>query len=660
MRRRSVDIQDLYKMRFLREIALSPCATRIAYTVEWLDKKKNRYFSNLYVISEQGVTKHYIRGKKDIKQPQWSPDGRWIAFILTDPDKKKCKQNLWLIPSDGGEAFALTNTNGHFGRYAWVPGSKHIVCEYARVGEDKERVPEPGKPPLYYHHREMWYKLDGKGMLPEEKSHIWKVSVPSGVMKQITFGEHGDESPAPSADGKWIVFVSNRHKEWLRKFLYQDIFIIGIDGKKERKIRTPAGPKQQPVFSPDGGSVCYVGREHPDKWYGWLNDYLYLVPLNGHKPVNLTRKLDRSVPGYVIDDLGHYAEYKPVFSDDGRFVYYLMSDHGDTRLIAVDIITRKTVTIFGEGQVVYAFDHDGKGTFAVAASDPGDPGNLYLIKDKKYTRLTKVNHTYLGSRRLARPEEFVFTGDGGDPVQGWILKPPNFRKGKKYPLIVQIHGGPYAGYGNSLFHEFQVLATHGYVVFFSNPHGSVGYGERYARALHNRWGIPDTRDILKAVRRLARKSYIDKNRVGVMGGSYGGYMTNWIIGHTRMFKAAITMRSVVNMISFFSNDFGFGFPHEFKGNWWERNNFRFYWDMSPLKYVQNMKTPLLIIHSEQDHRCPIGQAEELFTALKLLGREVEMVRFPAEPHGLSRHGSPRRREKRLDFIVKFMDRHLKK
>lgn len=660
MTKRSVKIQDLYRMKFLREITLSPCGTKIAYTVEWLDKKKNRYYSNLYVVSEQGTTRHYIRGHKDVKRPQWSPDGRWIAFIRTDSDKKKRTQNLWLMPSDGGEAFMLTHADGSFGRYAWTPNSQHIVCEYSRADQDKERVPEPDKPPLYYHHREMPYKLDGTGMLPEEKTHIWRVRVPSGTMKQLTFGKHGDGSPSVSADGTQVVFISNRRRDWLREFLYQDIFVVRIDGKKERRIKTPAGPKDHPVFSPDGSSICYVGREHPDKWFGWLSDYLYLVRLNGKKPVNLTRRLDRSVPGHMIDDLGHYADNKPIFSHDGRFVYYLVSDRGDTRLFAVDIFKKNIIMITGERQIVYAFDHDGKGSFAVAAAKPADPGSLYLIKDKENKRLTNINQQYLGSRRLARPEEFTFKGDKGDTVQGWIMKPPNFRKGKKYPLVVQIHGGPYAAYGNSLFHEFQVLAAQGYVVFFSNPHGSVGYGERYARALHNKWGIPDSKDIQKAVGLLRREPYIDKDRMGVMGGSYGGFMTNWLIGHTNMFRAAITMRSVVNMISFFSGDFGWSFPLEFKGAWWERHNFRFYWDMSPLKYVQKMRTPLLIMHSEQDHRCPIGQAEELFVALKLLGREVEMVRFPAESHGLSRHGSPRRREKRLEHIVTFLKKHLKK
>lgn len=215
-------------------------------------------------------------------------------------------------------------------------------------------------------------------------------------------------------------------------------------------------------------------------------------------------------------------------------------------------------------------------------------------------------------------------------------------------------------YGNSFFHEFQVLAANGYIVFYSNPHGSQGYGEKFARALHNRWGIPDSKDILKAVKLLTQRKYIDKKRMGVMGGSYGGFMTNWLIGHTDIFRVAVTMRSVVSMFSQCGSDYGFLRNRSFKGNWWEKNNFQFYWNMSPLKYVKHMKTPLLIIHSEQDHRCPITQAEELFVALKILKRDVEMVRFPIDGHELSRHGTPRRREKRLACILDFIGRYLKK
>jgi acylaminoacyl-peptidase len=657
MRRKKMDIQALYKIRYLREIALSPDGKKIAFTVEWMDKKKNRYHSNLFVVGEDGKTHHYVRGKKDIKQPKWSPNGKLISFIRTDIEKKK--QDIWAIPADGGEAYAITNAKGFFGTYVWTPDSRYIVCEFTIKKDDKERVPDEKKPPLYYHVTDVWYKLDGRGMLPAEKPHIWRITAKSGTMKQLTFGTNGDHNPAVSADGKQIVFVSNRQKDWLRKYLYIDIFTIDINGKKEGKIQTPAGPKDAPVFSPDGLYIAYVGRQDPESWAGWLNDYIWLVPVRGGKAVNVTKSFDRSIPGYIIDDLGHYARTIPIFSADGRFLYQTVADKGSARLYGIDIKKKTVVTVQAEDEVIYAYDYDGRETFALAIATPTDPGDVYMLKDKKLKRLTTINKDYFRTHRVLKPEEFWFKGDQGDQIQGWLLKPPNFNKKKKYPLIVQIHGGPFAGYGNSLFHEFQVLAQNGYVVFYCNPHGSVGYGERFAKALHNKWGIPDTKDILKAVRSLTRK-YIDKKRMAVMGGSYGGYMTNWIIGHTNMFTCAVTMRSVVNMLSFFSSDFGFGFPHEFKGYWWEKRNFQFYWNMSPLKYIKKMKTPLLIIHSEQDHRCPISQAEELFVALKLLKREVEMVRFPMEPHGLSRHGSPRRREKRLEFISRFVDKHLKK
>jgi len=657
MKKRLVDIQDLYKMRFLREIALSPDGGKIAYTVEWMDKKKNKYFSNLYVIDVDGRKRQFIRGNKDIKNPKWSPNGKYISYIMTDGEKKT--QDIWVIPGDGGEAYQVTKTEGFFGKYVWSPDSRNIICEFLVKKEEKERIPEKGKPPLYYHMKHLWYKLDGKGMLPTERSHIWKTNVRSGKMKQLTFGENGDGDPSISPDGSKIVFISNRQKNYEEKMLYVDILVIDNDGKNVRKIKTPAGPKYMPVFSPDGRYIAYIGRKHPEQFVGWRNEHIWLVPQRGGKAVNISKSFDRTFLALVIDDLGNYAQNYPIFSKDGRFIYYITADHGNNNLYGIDIKTKKVVKLFGDSEVIYAFDYDGKDTFALAIADPVDPGELHLLKDKKLKKLTNINSDYHRTHRISRPQEFRFKGDKGHVFQGWLLMPPNFNKKKKYPLIVQIHGGPHALYGNSFFHEFQVLAAHGYIVFYSNPHGSQGYGERFARALHLRWGIPDTKDVLKAVRLLSKRRSIDAKRMGVMGGSYGGFMTNWIIGHTNIFKVAVTMRSVVNMLSFFSSDFGFSLHKEFKGYWWDKHNFRFYWNMSPLKYVKNMKTPLLIIHSEQDHRCPINQAEELFVALKLLKRDVEMVRFPLEPHGLSRHGSPRRREKRLEFILKFIDRYLK-
>ncbi len=658
MKRRLVSIQDFYKMKFLREIALSPDGKKIAYTVEWMDKKKNKYFSNLFLITEDGKKNHYIRGNKNIKNPKWSPNGKFISFILTEREEKK--QNIWVIPADGGEAYAVTEADGFFGNYEWTPDSKNIICEFLLKKEDKERIPEKGKPPLYYRITRPLYKIDGWGMLPEERNHIWKVNVRSRRMKQLTFGKNGDYSPTVSPDGKKIAFISNRNENWEEKFLYIDIFVIGIDGKNEKRVKTPAGPKAMPVFSPDSKHLAYLGREYPDEYVGWRRYYVWLIRLSGGKAIKLTKSLDRMIFDTVLDDLGHYAVNYPAFSGDGKSLFLIATDSGNTNLYKVDVRKRRVLKILGNNERIYAFDCDGDNTVAVASSNSVDPGNLYLCKDGTRKQLTDINKGYLLTRRISKPEEIRFKGNKGHEIQGWILKPTNFKRKKRYPLIVQIHGGPHMAYGNSFFHEFQVLAARGYVVFYCNPHGSRGYGEKFTKALHNKWGIPDYIDIMKAVKVLTRLRYIDKKRMAVMGGSYGGFMTNWIIGHTKIFRAAVAMRSVVSMFAQCGSDYGFMRNKSFKGNWWEHNNFRFYWNMSPLKYVRKIKTPLLIIHSEQDHRCPIGQAEELFIALKIRKQNVEMIRFPEESHGLSRHGSPRRREKRLELMLDFINRYLKK
>lgn len=656
MKRKHVAINDLYKINFLREIALSPDGRQVAYTVEWMDKKDNKYYTNLYLINDKGRIRHFISGKKDIKQIRWSPDGKRISFLYTD----KQKQNLWAIPSDGGEACAITHAEGDFGKYRWTPDSKYIICEFTVKKEEKERVPDKDKPPLYHYMKNTWYKMDGQGMLPKEKQHIWKVSARSGKMKQLTRGLNGDDLSDISPDGRYASFSSNRNENFEERFEYHDIYVVDINTGRERRIKTPAGPKWSPVFSPDGKHLAYKGRLYPEEWVGWRNIGLWYVAVKGGRAVNLTKSYDNTFDALVIDDLGNYASIHPVFSKDGRFLYDMAADHGDHCLYRIDIKKKRAIKMMGANECIYAFDHDGVDTWALAVSNPTDPGNLYLYRDGVRRKLTNINRDFLRLHRYAIPEEIRWKGYGGDEIQGWLLKPPDFRPSRKYPLIVQIHGGPYAAYGNSFFHEFQVLAANGYIVFYSNPHGSVGYGEAFSRALHNRWGIPDTQDIMKGLDVITKRRYVDRKRMGVMGGSYGGFMTNWIIGHTDVFKVAVTMRSVVNMLSFWSSDFGFAMSREFKGHWWKKGNFQFYWNMSPIKYVNRMKTPLLIIHSEQDHRCPVTQAEELYVALKLLGRDVEMVHFPGEPHGLSRHGSPRKREKRLDLILKFIKPYLKK
>jgi dipeptidyl aminopeptidase/acylaminoacyl peptidase len=252
-----------------------------------------------------------------------------------------------------------------------------------------------------------------------------------------------------------------------------------------------------------------------------------------------------------------------------------------------------------------------------------------------------------------------FEGTTGNDLQGWILKPPSFDPSRAYPAIIEIHGGPRTQYGHLFMHEFYVLAAQGYVVTFCNPRGSRGYGEEHAKAIWNRWGSVDYDDLMAWTDLLEEKPYIDSQRMGVTGGSYGGYMTNWIIGHTDRFRAAITQRSVSNLISMYgSSDFNWSFQQEFGDQPpWEA--FESYWQQSPISHIGDATTPTLVIHSEDDLRCPIEQGEQIFVALKKLGVDTEMIRFPDEPHGLSRGGRTDRRVKRLEHILRWFDRYLK-
>ncbi|HEX7321199.1 MAG TPA: S9 family peptidase [bacterium] len=656
MTKKNVLIDDLYRIRYLREIALSPDADRIAYTVEWMDKKKNKYFSNLYVIDSRGKVRHFIRGDKTVGSPQWSPDGSLLAFLATEKEKT----NLWAIPVNGGEAYQITDANGYFGTYHWMPDGKNIICEFTRKDEDKDRITEKGKPPLFYYITKAFYKEDNVGILPADRTHIWKVKVKNGVMTQLTYGPNGDREPGISPDGSAIAFVTNRNPDYEEKFLYLDIYVIDQDGKNERRINTLTGPKGAPEFSPSGTHIAFIARGYPEEHVGWRQWSIWYAPLRAGKSVKITPSFKDAIGDDIIDDCGHFARFRLRFINNGRSLVFPATQTGRTLLCRVDIRKRTVEKYIDPGNRIYAYDHDGENSCALAISNYRDPGNLYLWRSGVLMKMTDINLEYAKRRNFSVPVQFTYKGYKNHQVQGWLMKPTRTDHGKKYPLCLEIHGGPHVAYGQSFFHEFQVLAGQGYAVFYSNPHGSTGYGERFARELHLRWGKPDYIDHMKAIAALRKYKFIDFKKMAVMGGSYGGFMTNWIIGHTDIFKAAISMRSVVNMLSFFNTDFGFDLHKEFVGDLWKKKNFRFYWDMSPLKYAPRINTPLLIMHSEQDHRCPIGQAEELFTALKILKKSVVMARFPEESHELSRHGTPRRREKRLELMLRFLRQQLTK
>jgi len=664
-----ISADDLYRFQLITDCQISPDGEHVAYCLQRVDEKTEKKYSNLWIVpTGRGRPRQFTHGDQVDARPRWSPDGNEIAFLSNRGDEKQ--PQIHLIPFHGGEARPLTDLKGEFGAFEWSPAGERLVCQFRKKDEETiEREKDERKKELGIvarHITRVFYKLDGSGFLPQERWHIWTIDARTGKGKQLTADDVHDElDPRWSPDGEHIVFCSNHSEEPDLDPDAVDLFVIPAGGGDLRRIETPVGPKEKPTFSPDGKWLAYLGREGRGKW--WKNTSLWIVPVDGGgKARNLTGQFDIHVSNVTGNDLpGSAPMTPPTWSKDGKRLYFQVSRQGNTVLESVELDGERgnRQTVIGDVGVVGSFSFDeGQSKLAYFHADMTDLGQVWVLDlDAGHPRKrTRVNEALLRARDLGEIEEVWFEGAAGNDLQGWILKPPGFDEAQEYPSILEIHGGPRMQYGNFFMHEFYFLAAQGYVVYFCNPRGGQGYGEEHAKAIWNDWGAADYDDLMVWADLVAHKPYVDSQRMGVTGGSYGGYMTNWIIGHTDRFEAAVTQRSVSNLVSMYgSSDFNWVFQAEFGDEPpWE--NMENYWRQSPMKYIGNAKTPTLVIHSEQDLRCDMEQDEQVFVALKKLGVDTEMVRFPDEPHGLSRGGRTDRRIARLNHIRRWFDRYLKK
>lgn len=668
-KKRRITANDLYRFKVISDCKISPDGRHVVYCLQRVDKKTEKKYSNLWIVpTGGGRVRQFTHGDQSDAQFRWSPDGTQIAFISNRKDEKQ--PQMYIIPLQGGEARQVTDLKGEFGTFEWSPDGKRLVCQFRKKDQEdikREKSEQKKKLGVVSRHIErVFYKLDAKGFLPKERWHLWVIDARTGRATQLTRSDVYDESePGWSPDGKEIVFCSNRTEDPDLDPSAIDLFAIKASGRGFRKIKTPLGPKGMPVFSPDGKWIAYYGIEGRGQY--WKNDSLWIVPANGKgKAKNLTGKFDFNVSTWTINDLpGNPPEMLPAWSQDGKRIYFPVAKHGNGLLESIGLGGDRRglqAVIDDEGAVGACDFSKDQSKFCYFRGDMKNPGDVWVrdMATGSFRRLTRVNENLLKTIDLGQIEEVWFKGAAKNDLQGWILKPPGFDKRRKYPSILEIHGGPRVQYGNFFMHEFYYLAAQGYVVYFSNPRGGQGYGEKHSKAINNNWGTVDYDDLMAWADFVGRKPYIDRKRMGVTGGSYGGYMTNWIIGQTNRFAAAVTQRSVSNMISMYgSSDFNWEFQYEFsnKPPWEDLRN---YWRQSPIKHIGNAKTPTLVIHSEQDLRCAIEQGEQVFVALKKLGVDTEMVRFPDEPHGLSRGGRTDRRIERLKHILRWFDRYLKR
>jgi len=639
--------EDVFELAGVAAPRVSPDGRTVAFSVARVDGKANEYRAAIWLAPMDGSSKprQFTSGTKRDADPRWSPDGSTLAFTS---NREGESSQLYLMPVAGGEPRKLTSLDEDVNEVVWSPdGSTIAFVSRVRDPAYKEKDDKKREPRRF---TRLKYKLEHVGWTGDRPQHLFTLKADgSGEPVQLTSGDFEDSGPRWSPDGKTIAFLSARHPDWDTDHV-SDVYLIEAKGGEPTRLTQGGGGFDGISWSPDGGRLA-AGR-YPGEWDDPKHTQIGVVDAGSGEVRLLTESLDRNCSPYP-------QIREPIW--DGDDIVFAVEDRGNTHVyrVASDGSGKPELAVGGE-RTVTGYDVAG-GRLVCSATEPTSLSELYI--DER--QVTEVGKGFAEGRQLVPAERFTATSADGTEVEAWVMKPVGFEPGVKYPALLNIHGGPFTQYGNRFFDEFQVFCGGGYAVVFSNPRGSSGYSEEWGRAIRGPgeagpgWGSVDYEDCMAVIEEAVRRfDFIDGERLGVIGGSYGGYMTSWIVGHTDRFKAGISERAVNQWVSMWgSSDFGWDFKGYFGKFLFE--DVQAYLDISPATYAQNVHTPLLILHSENDLRCPIEQAEQLFTTLRLLKREVEMVRFPEESHELTRSGNPVHRVQRFRIVLEWFDRHLK-
>ena len=637
---RGITAEDYFAFKTISDPHLSPNGTQVAYTVTTVDQKANHRDTAIWLTAlRAGSEPRRLSAEgSNASRPRWSPDGQTLAFISKRGTESQAQ--LFLLSMSGGEASVLTRLKNGVSGFEWSPDGAQIVC-VSRSGPSDKITGERKSDVRHYKH--LGYKFNDTGWFDDKRTHLWVVAAKDGAARQITEGDDwNDIDPQWSPDGKNIAFVSDRTGKEFDGSHNTDVWVIPAGGGALVKISDHPFEDAEPRWSPDGTRILFTGqtqrRELPK---------LYIAPATGGAAQLAVDGLDL-IPGELQ------------WPTDGS-AYFTSGNHGRTSLFRVDIGKRKVVQLVAGERAVHGFDVNPKSDVLVyLANDFQHMDDLYaaLADGRNEGRLTEVNAALWKQLEPQPVTRVSYKSSDGTPIDGFVVKPRGWVEGKKYPMILSVHGGPAGQYGVDWYHEFQVYAAKGWAVFFANPRGSTGYGEKFERGIVNNWGGMDYQDIMAGVDQVLKENaWIDSARLGVTGGSYGGYMTNWIVGHTNRFKCAVTLRSVSNFISDEgTRDGAYGHEDDFKGLLFD--DFEQYWNASPLKYARNVKTPTLVLHSDNDFRVPLEQGEQWFRALQHYGVTSELVIFPRENHNLTRTGEPKHLVESLNWQVYWFSKYL--
>jgi dipeptidyl aminopeptidase/acylaminoacyl peptidase len=716
--KRSITEKDIFQFNWIGDPQISPDGSRVAFVKVTVNDKKDGYDTAIWSVGTRGdeQPRRMTDGKHD-SSPRWSPDGKWLVFLRA-PEPSAASSGgpggagagarppaaqLYLLPvSGGGESWKITDLPRGAGVPVWSPDSKLIAFTSDTSPEDlaKQRKketapkgkteakpdektpsgekPEAGPASDVEHESDVRvitrsvYRINGGGYLDNKHpQHIWVISAPQSSEdetkpRQLTSGKYQEDGILWSKDSGTVYYTTTRVDDPSYEQPRADVYSIAAAGGDPHKILTINMAPREMSLSPDGKRLAFCASIN-EPVQSYTEPDLWVVDLAPDaKPRNLTANYDFDVCSGVGGDQGTPragGQDRVVWTTDGENLIVTSAREGRANLIQVEIASSKITEITRGNQAVERFRAtNDAASFVVLISTPTNIGDLFVLDRASASaqprQLTHINDKLFSQLNLTEPEEIWYTSFDGKKIHGWIQKPPDFDASKKYPLILNIHGGPHAAYGYIFDHEFQWIAAKGYVVLYPNPRGSTSYGQQFGNIIQYRYPGDDFRDLMIGVDEVLKRGYIDPKKLGVTGGSGGGLLTNWIVGHTDRFAAAVAQRDIASWAAWwYSADFTL-----FQPSWFKAPPFQDpqdYVNRSPITYIQNVKTPLMLVLGEADYRTPPGAGgEEMFRALKFLKRPVIMVRFPGESHELSRSGQPWHRVERLQHIVGWFDKYL--
>ena len=618
---------DVFQLEFANSPRVSPDGKHVVYVRSFMDIMKDRVRGNLWLAAVDGSSNRPLTsGNENHGSPRWSPDGDRLAFVKDGEIHIR-----WM---DSGQTAQISNLPNSPNGLSWSPDGKWFAFSMFVPDKPKSFAKMPPKPPGAEWAKpaividSLIYRADGAGYLPEGFSQIFLMRSDGGTPRQLTKGSFDHGAPQWMPDGKTLVFSANHHEDGPYEPNNSEVHLLDIASGKITTLTNRLGPDGSPRVSPDGRHIGYVGYD--DRYQGYQVNNIYIMDADGKNSRLLTGDLDRRLSNLQ-------------WSQDGKHLYFQYSDQGNGKIARVSLKGKvETLTGFVGGTTMgrpYASGtyHTANGVVAFTYGPASQPADLAVLDGGgKAKLLTDLHSDLFGHKPLGEVEEIRYpSSHDGREIQGWIIKPPGFDPSKKYPLILEIHGGPFADYGDRFSAECQLFASAGYVVLYTNPRGSSSYGEEFGNLIHHNYPGEDYDDLISGVDAVIAKGYVDPDNLFVTGGSGGGVLTAWIVGKTDKFRAAVVAKPVINWTSFAltADGYTFFYKYWFPGFPWDHQEQ--YWRRSPLSLVGNVNTPTMLLTGEADYRTPISETEQYYQALRLRKVDTMMVRIPNASHGIA-------------------------